>query len=266
MRHLRDPAPRLPETVTFGQRLCAYSVHVYTALGVVFAFLAAAETCASHPDPRRVFMWLTVAVLIDATDGPLARRWHVKSRVPHINGRVIDDIVDYLTFTFVPLLLVWRLQWLSPPAGLWVSLAMIASLLGFANTRVKQEREGFFLGFPSYWNVYAFYTGLWFTHHGPFIPTVVLGVLTVLTVLPVRFVYPNLISQPWRGLLIITAFVWLGVLLTTLPGYPAIPAWLGWVSLSYPGLYIGVSVYLDVTARLRQRRLAERSPDRGKPL
>jgi phosphatidylcholine synthase len=88
----------------------------------------------------------------------------------------------------------------------------------------------------------------------------------VLTVLPVRFVYPNLISQPWRGLLIITAFVWLGVLLTMLPGYPAIPAWLGWVSLSYPGLYVGVSVYLDVTARLRQRRLAERSPDRGKPL
>jgi phosphatidylcholine synthase len=211
-------------------------------------------------------MWLTIAVLIDATDGPLARRWHVKSRVPHINGRVIDDIVDYLTFTFVPLLLVWRLQWLSPPAGLWVSLAMIASLLGFANTRVKQEREGFFLGFPSYWNVYAFYTGLWFTHHGPFIPTVVLGGLTVLTVLPVRFVYPNLISQPWRGLLIITAFVWLGVLLTMLPGYPAIPAWLEWVSLSYPGLYVGVSVYLDVTARLRQRRLAERSPDRGKPL
>jgi phosphatidylcholine synthase len=142
---------------------------------------------------------------------------------------------------------------------------MIASLLGFANTRVKQEREGFFLGFPSYWNVYAFYAGLWFTHYGPLIPAIVLGLLTVLTVLPVRFVYPNLISQPWRGLLISTAVVWLGVLLTTLPCYPAVPAWLGWVSLSYPGLYIGVSVYLDVTARLRQHRLAERSSYRQEP-
>jgi phosphatidylcholine synthase len=110
MRHLRDPSPRLPKTTTFGQRLRAYSVHVYTALGVVFAFLAAAETCAPHPDPRWVFVWLTIAVLIDATDGPLARRWHVKSWAPRINGRTIDDIVDYLTFTFVPLLLVWRLQ------------------------------------------------------------------------------------------------------------------------------------------------------------
>ena len=265
MRHLRNPSPRLPDAVTFGQRLQAYCVHVYTASGVAFAFLAAAETCAPHPDPRWVFVWLSVAALIDATDGPLARRWHVKSRAPRINGRVIDDIVDYLTFTFIPLLLVWRLQWLSPPAGLWVSLAMMASLFGFANTRVKQEHEGFFLGFPSYWNVYAFYTGLWFTHHGPLMPTIVLGLLTVLTMLPVRFVYPNLVSQPWRGLLIITAFGWLAVLLISLPGYPAVPSWLGWVSLSYPGLYIGVSAYLDVTARLQQRRLADRLPRQQEP-
>ncbi len=247
----------IPESVTLGQRIRAYSVHVYTALGVVFAFLAAAETCAAHPDPRWVFLWLIVAVLIDATDGPLARRWHVKSHAPRIDGRSIDDIVDYLTFTFVPLLLVWRLQWLPPPAGLWVTCAMIASLFGFANTAAKQEEEGFFLGFPSYWNIYAFYAGLWFTHHGPYIPAMVLGLLTVLTVLPVRFVYPNLISQPWRGLLVVTAIVWLGVLLTILPRYPDVPAWLRWVSLSYPGLYIGVSVYLDIAARLRQRRLAE---------
>jgi phosphatidylcholine synthase len=254
----------ITEPITLGQRVRAYSVHVYTASGVVFAFLAAAETCAAHPDPRRVFLWLIVAVLIDATDGPLARRWHVKSRAPRIDGRSIDDIVDYLTFTFVPLLLVWRLQWLPAPAGLWVTCAMIASLLGFANTGAKQEREGFFLGFPSYWNVYAFYAGMWFTHHGPFIPAIVLGVLTVLTVLPVRFIYPNLISQPWRGVLVVTAVVWLGGLLAILPRYPAVPSWLGWLSLSYPGLYTGLSVYLDIVTRLRQRHRAKRySPREG---
>jgi phosphatidylcholine synthase len=143
------------EPVTLGQKLRAYSVHVYTASGVVFAFLAAAEVCAPQPDPRRVFVWLIVAVLIDATDGPLARYWHVKIRAARINGRTIDDIVDYLTFTFIPLLLVWRLQWLPQPAELWVAAALVASLFGFANTGIKQESEGFFLGFPSYWNVYA---------------------------------------------------------------------------------------------------------------
>jgi phosphatidylcholine synthase len=235
---------------------------MYTALGVVFAFLAVAEICTPQPDPRWVFVWLIVAALIDATDGPLARRWHVKSRAPRINGRTIDDIVDYLTYTFIPLLLVWRLQWLPQPAGLWVAVAMVISLFGFANTGIKQENEGFFLGFPSYWNVYAFYAGLWYTHHGPYVPAVVLGMLTVLTVLPVRFIYPNLISQPWRRLLVITGVVWLGVLLTILPPYPAVPAWLVWASLSYPGLYTGLSIYLDVAARSRQRRVP--SNERGK--
>jgi phosphatidylcholine synthase len=131
---------------------------------------------------------------------------------------------------------------------------MMASLFGFTNTAAKQEEAGFFLGFPSYWNIYAFYAGLWFTHHGPYIPAMVLGLLTVLTVLPVRFVYPNLITQPWRGLLVVTAIAWLGVLLLILPRYPDVPAWLRWVSLSYPGLYIGMSVYLDIVARQQHRR------------
>ena len=252
----------ISKPVTLGQQVRAYSVHVYTALGVVFAFLATAEVCASSPDPRWVFLWLIIAVLIDSTDGPLARRWQVKRYAPRIDGRSIDDIVDYLTYTFVPLLLVWRLQWLPPPAGLWVTSAMIASLFGFANTAAKQEGEGLFLGFPSYWNVYAFYAGLWFTHHGPYLPAMVLGLLTILTVLPVRFAYPNLLSQPWRGWLIVTAVVWLGGLLTILPRYPAVPAWLGWVSLSYPGLYIGLSVYLDIVIRLRQRHVAAKPPHR----
>jgi phosphatidylcholine synthase len=251
-RQNASPQHLIPEPVTFARQLRAYSVHVYTAAGVVFAFLAAVETCAPHPDPRWVFVWLIIAALIDATDGPLARRWHVKSWAPRINGRTIDDIVDYLTYTFIPLLLVWRLQWLPPPAGLWVTAAMIASLFGFAKTGSKQE-EGFFLGFPSYWNVYAFYAGVWFTHHGPYVPASVLGLLTVLTVLPVRFAYPNLLPQPWRGLLTGAAVVWLGMLLLLLPSYPAIPAWLGWLSLSYPGLYVGLSIYLDVVVRLRRR-------------
>lgn len=248
--------PVTTSPVTFGQKLRAYSVHVYTASGVVFAFLAAAETCAPRPDPRWVFVWLIVAVLIDATDGPLARRWHVKSRAARINGRTIDDIVDYLTFTFIPLLLVWRLQWLPQPAEPWVAAALVASLFGFANAGIKQESEGFFLGFPSYWNVYAFYAGLWYTHYGPHVPAVVLGLLVVLTVLPVRFIYPNHISQPWRRLLVVTAIVWLGLLLTILPRYPAAPTWLVWASLSYPGLYTGLSIYLDVVARIQQRRIS----------
>ena len=121
------------DQITFPQSARAHFVHVYTASGVAFAFLAAVEIVSATPDPRWVFLWLLVAVLIDATDGPLARAWHVKFRAPRFDGRKIDDIVDYLTFTFLPLLLVWRMNWLPAPGVVWIFPALIASVLGFAN-------------------------------------------------------------------------------------------------------------------------------------
>lgn len=236
-----SPAP----DITVGERVRAYAVHVYTASGVVFAFLAAAEICRENPDARWVFVWLLVAGLIDATDGPLARRWHVKTRAPRIDGRTIDDIVDYLTFTFLPLLLVWKMGWLPSPGALWVAPALVASLMGFANTAAKDEGGGFFLGFPSYWNLVAFYMGLWFHWYGPWINAFVMLSLAVLTVLPVRFLYPNLAPRPWRVPVLAGAFVWLLLLIVLLPVYPDVPEWLIWVSLVYPLLYTALSFYLD---------------------
>lgn len=238
----RSTAPTRP---TRWQTARAYAVHVYTASGVVFAFLAAAELCLVEPDPRWVFAWLVAAVLVDATDGPLARVWQVETFASRIQGRTIDDIVDYLTFTFLPLVLVWRMDWLAGPAGLWVCLAMVASLLGFANTHAKLEGEGFFLGFPSYWNVYAFYAGLWAYHDGHLAATVVLLGLTALTVAPVRFLYPNLAPPPWRWPVLVGAALWLGLLLALLPYYPAVPAWLVWISLLYPVGYALLSFALS---------------------
>ena len=237
----------------------AYLVHVYTASGVIFAFLAAAETCAPQPDPRWAFLWLILAVLIDATDGVLARRWHVKTLAGRIDGRTIDDIVDYLTFTFIPLLLVWRMGWLPSPAGLWAAPAMLVSLLGFANTGAKQEDDGFFLGFPSYWNIYALYAGLWSMRFGPWLPAAVLAALTLLTVLPVRFIYPTLAPRPWRLPVLLGGVAWLAMLIAMLPRYPKAPVWLEILSLIYPALYVGLSLYLDL--RARQRRAAEVAAD-----
>src|SRR5688572_7384303 len=97
--------------MTLEQRAAAYGVHLFTACGVIFAFLAAAEICRSVPRPKLVFLYLAIQVIIDALDGPLARRFEVKTRAARIDGRTIDDIVDYLTYTFVPLILIWRMGW-----------------------------------------------------------------------------------------------------------------------------------------------------------
>ena len=227
-------------------------MHVLTASGITFDLLAVHELLGPAPDPRRVFVLLLVPVLIDGLDGPLARRWDVKTWASTVDGRTIDDIVDYLTFTFVPLLLVWRMGWLPEPAAAFVVLALVASLLGFAHTQAKMETDGFFRGFPSYWNAYAFYAGLWAARQGVAANAVVLVALAVLTVAPVRFLYPNLAPRPWRGPLLVGAALWTVLLLAMLPAYPHTPSWLVGVSLVYPAFYVALSVALDRRARTRQ--------------
>ena len=242
-------APIVGSSGTTGQHLRAYSVHVYTASGVALAFLAALEMTRSQPDARHIFLLLFGTVFIDATDGPLARRWDVQRWAARIDGRTIDDIVDYLTFTFLPLVLMARMEWLPEPVWLWIVPALIASLFGFANREAKDETDGFFLGFPSYWNIVAFYagfaqgaTGVWFN------AALVVG-LAALTIAPVRFLYPNVAPQPWKALLLIGAVVWVAILLAMLVSYPRAPGWLIALSLVYPAFYTVLSVWLDRVRR-----------------
>jgi len=244
------------ERVRLGRKVRAYLVHLFTASGVAFAFLAMREVVRVDLDPRWVFGWLTLAVFIDAADGPLARLWDVKLYAARILGKTIDLIVDYLTFTFIPLILVWRMDWLPGWDGLWVTLLMVASLLGFANTSAKQADEGFFLGFPSYWNVVAYYVGLLVVEYGTVGAYASLSAalaLGILTLVPVRFVYPNAAPPPWRLIVTVGGLAWLALLLALLPTFPELPAWGGdwvlWVSFIYPAFYFGLSGWLDWTSR-----------------
>lgn len=248
------PEDGMPPRSTMGQRIRGYAVHVYTASGVAFAFMAAAEVCQTAPNATLVFLLLICAVLIDATDGPLARRFHVKRHASQIDGRTIDDIVDYLTFTFIPLLLIWRMGWLPHPASAWVMPALIASLLGFANTSAKDESGGFFLGFPSYWNIVAFYAGIWHQFFGPWPNAAMVLALALLTVLPIRFIYPNLAPHPWRATVIVGALVWLLVLLVMLYDYSRVPFWLAMCSLAYPVFYTVLSISLAARPAKRHDR------------
>lgn len=224
-------------------RAAAWLVHLYTASGIIFALLATLEICEPQPDARMVFIWLTIAVLVDATDGPLARRVQVKKVLPQISGRTIDDIVDFLTFTFIPMLLVARLEWVPQPVLLFVVPPLMASLLGFANTGAKDESGGFFLGFPSYWNIVAFYLGIAAAHGLQWLNAIVLLALAVLTVMPVGFIYPNLAPRRWKLAIMLGALVWLGLIAAMFPRYPNPPMALVAASLLYPVFYTAVSVF-----------------------
>ncbi|MEZ6089653.1 MAG: CDP-alcohol phosphatidyltransferase family protein [Pirellulaceae bacterium] len=228
------------------KRLPAYSVHVLTASGIVPAAFAMMEIAEPDCDPRLVLLLLLLTTLIDAIDGPLARKFHVKRYADKISGRTIDDLIDYLTFAFIPLLLIWRMDWMPPGLGWTVVFALMASLFGFAHQQAKDEANGFFRGFPSYWNAVALYSGIFTTTLSPWLTATCVWSLTILTVAPVWFIYPNLAPPKWKPSIMIGAFLWTLTLLALLAFYPNPPVWLLILSLLYPIYYAVVSVYCRV--------------------
>ncbi|WDQ14981.1 CDP-alcohol phosphatidyltransferase family protein [Rhodopirellula sp. P2] len=226
------------------EKWIAYGVHVFTASGIIPAALAMHEIIQTDCDPRRVFGWLLLTTLIDAVDGPLARRYHVQTTAPSIDGRTMDDLLDYLTFAFIPLMLAWRMDWMPTGLGFTVSLAMGASLFGFAHREAKNERHGFFRGFPSYWNIAVFYAGIVHVSWGPWPVAVLLWLLAGLTVAPIHLIYPNQAPRRHRRWLLLGSAVWTLALLAMLPSYPHPPIWLAVISLGYPVAYVATSIQL----------------------
>ncbi|HET9269398.1 MAG TPA: CDP-alcohol phosphatidyltransferase family protein, partial [Vicinamibacterales bacterium] len=133
----------------------AWLVHLYTASGFVLAFLAA-QAAIDH-DFRAAFLYLFAQVLVDATDGALARAARVSERLPWFSGSKLDDLVDYLTYVFVPALIVWRgLLVVDPWTTVVPSAMLLASGYGFSHMNAKTS-DHFFTGFPSYWNIVVAY-------------------------------------------------------------------------------------------------------------
>lgn len=220
----------------------AYLVHVLTTAGIIPAALAMREIVDPECDPRWVFLYLLLATLIDAVDGPLARKMNVKSNAASIDGRTIDDLLDYLTFAFIPLMLIWRMGWMPDGLGFTVVLAMAASLFGFAHREAKDEERGVFRGFPSYWNLFAIYAGIFSVQITPWLTAILLWVLTIGTVAPLWVLYPNLAPARWKGLIFIGGIFWVGCVLAMLWNYPQSSLGLTIVSLAYPLFYAIISL------------------------
>lgn len=224
--------------------LSAWLVHMFTASGAVVAFLGVVAVLRS--DYRAAFLWMLAAMVIDATDGVCARALRVKERLPLIDGARIDDTVDYLTFVFLPMLLVYRAAAL--PAG-WgiavVSIVFMASMYGFVAPDAKTD-DHFFTGFPSYWNVVAFY--LYVGALPAAVNAAILVALSALVFWRVGYVYPSR-TETLRPLTIVLGVVWALTLLVMILMLPAVPAWLVGTSLFYPVYYLALSAALNARRR-----------------
>jgi phosphatidylcholine synthase len=234
------------------RRILGWLVHSYTALGLLAAALIAVAIVHGGPAAFRFcFLLMALATAVDSTDGILARRVRIKEAVPSFDGRRLDDLVDFLNYTCLPLLLIWRAEILPRGHEAWLLLPLLASAYGFCQVQAKTD-DGYFLGFPSLWNVVAFYLYVLPMRGWPALVVVV--VLAVLTFVPSRHLYPS--SQPGliNRLTTILGIVWapmIGVIIWLLPTRAgATPSRttqaLAVVSLFYPVFYLGASWTISV--------------------
>jgi phosphatidylcholine synthase len=166
-------------------RLKAFLVHVYTASTVLLQIFSIDLLLRDQYDLSLCVMLLAVA--IDATDGMLARRYRVKEVVPEFDGRRLDDIVDYISYVFLPVIFMLKAGMLSDPAVLFGSLPLLASAFGFARVDAKLDDDGFFLGFPSYWNVVVTY--LYMLGLPIWVNTAIIVFLSIMVFVPIRYIY-----------------------------------------------------------------------------
>lgn len=220
------------------RKILAWGVHFYTSLGLIAAAgIAVLLVRGGAASFRQAFMLMVVATVIDTTDGWLARKAKVTEVTPNFDGRRLDDLIDFHTYTTLPLLLIWRAELLPASWGWWLLLPLLASAYGFSQVQAKTT-DHFFLGFPSYWNVVAIY--LYTLAPPAWFSLTTLLALALLTFVPVRYLYTTQGGRFSRGTNWFGA-VWAVTLLIILLRLPNAPRWLVLVSLIFPGYYLVLS-------------------------
>jgi phosphatidylcholine synthase len=167
-------------------RAAAFSVHIFTALGAGIALVALLEAVREHW--AAMFAWLGAALIGDALDGPIARRLDVARVQPDWSGEVLDLVVDFVTYVFVPAYAITASGLLLPLAAPLLGAGIVVSgALYFADRRMKAE-DNHFRGFPALWNAVAFY--LFLLHLPPAISSLAVAILIVLTFVPLHVLHP----------------------------------------------------------------------------
>jgi len=223
-------------------KYCAWAIHLYTASGAVAAVLAL--DLIARSDFHDALVAMALALFIDSTDGPLARRVKVGARLPFFDGSLLDNIIDYVTYAAVPVFFMLRAGIVAEDAtGLAVAgLIMLASAYGFCRADAKTT-DHYFLGFPSYWNLAGFY--LFCLRLPIVINETLLGGLAIMVFLPIKFIYPNR-TVPLRSLTLTLAVIWAVVTALMLPAAPSYNPFLLCTSLAFVVYYFVMSFVLNI--------------------
>lgn len=229
------------------RRLLAWAVHGFTASGAVVAVLACVDIAAG--DLSRAALWMLLALFIDAVDGTFARAVDVKRTLPAVDGRRLDDIVDFLNYVIVPVLFLLAIGALAPPA--LAAAAVLASCYGFSQRDAKTA-DAFFLGWPSYWNVLAL--SVWLLDLAPALSSTLVLICAALVFVPLKYLYPSRMTT-LRLTTNLGALAWmLLIAFAALDLERARALHLPEISLVYPAYYVAGSAWLGGWLRPRDMR------------
>jgi len=220
--------------------VAAWSVHLLTASSAPAGVLAV--LASERGDAATSMGWMAYTVAIDAVDGTLARAVGVKQVLPFFDGTRLDDIVDYFTYVIVPAVFLLHLKLLPAAVAIPVALLpVLASAYGFCRTDAKTA-DHYFTGFPSYWNIVAFY--LYALGWPRALNAAVVIALSVAVFVPIRYVYPSR-TTTLRALTVGLGLAWGAFVLYALAHLDTVPRPLVAISLAYPAYYVLLSLALQ---------------------
>ena len=182
----------------------SYLVHIFTALGVVFGFLALLATVDGKiPE---AFLWLAAALFVDGVDGTLARAVNVNQNTPEIDGAILDNIIDYLNYVVVPVFIFYSLG-MAPEPYLLLSCAaiLLVSCFTFTNTNIKTD-DFYFSGFPAIWNIVVLY--FYILESSEFTNFIFVILFCVLTFIPFKYVHPFRVVE-FRKITLMMTSIWM---------------------------------------------------------
>jgi len=224
--------------------LRAWAVHLYTSLGLVLGFLALIAAADGRAWEVTVLMGL--AMIVDGTDGALARWWQVSRWLPGFDGRKLDDITDYLNYAFIPVYCLYRFE-LVPAAWLpALFVVLLAAAYGFCQVNAKTD-DKYFTGFPNYWNLVVFY--MYLLRLPPAVNVLILLFLAVMVFVPIKYISTQTLFM--RSIYAALLALWSLNILIILFNFDRPDPRLVYLSLLFPAYHVALSFYLNFRLRAR---------------
>ena len=180
-----------------------WTLHLLTSFGVVCSFFALKNVIDG--EIFKAFMWLGLGLFIDGIDGSIARFLKVSVKLPHINGHMLDSIIDYINYIFIPAFMLHHFRILPEIMDtILPATIMVISVISYSNKNTKTD-ENYYIGFPAIWNVVVLY--LVILDYGILVNTGILIFLIILKIIPIRFVHPFR-TKSFKKLTLVMSLSW----------------------------------------------------------